>query len=54
MLAPTFWRVVVADQADFLSRFLDGLASRGIRYCVLGGQGVNAYVDPVVSWTSIS
>jgi len=49
MRAETFWRVIVADDADFLGRFLTGLSSRGIRYCVLGGQGVNAYVDPVVS-----
>ena len=49
MLAKTFWRTVVADRTDFLGRLLDGLATRGIRYCVLGGQGVNAYVDPVVS-----
>ena len=49
MLAQTFWKVVVADHTDFLDRLLDGLAKQGIRFCVLGGQGVNAYVDPVVS-----
>ncbi len=49
MQAKTFWKVVVADHTDFLDRLLDGLATRGIRFCVLGGQGVNAYVDPVVS-----
>ncbi|TKS58735.1 MAG: hypothetical protein EWM72_02792 [Nitrospira sp.] len=49
MLAQTFWKVVVSDQADFLERLLDGLAARDIRFCVLGGQGANAYVDPVVS-----
>lgn len=49
MLAQTFWKVVVGDQTDFLDRLLDGLVARGIRFCVLGGQGVNAYVDPVVS-----
>ncbi len=49
MLAQTFWKVVVADHTDFLDRLLDGLAEQGIRFCVLGGQGVNAYVDPVVS-----
>lgn len=25
------------------------LEERGVRYCVIGGQGVNAYTDPVVS-----
>ncbi|MGQ0667777.1 MAG: nucleotidyl transferase AbiEii/AbiGii toxin family protein [Nitrospiraceae bacterium] len=49
MLAQTFWKVVVADHTDFLDRLLDGLTAQGIRFCVLGGQGVNAYVDPVVS-----
>ncbi len=49
MLAQTLWKLVVADRTDFLDRLLDGLAARGIRFCVLGGQGVNAYVDPVVS-----
>lgn len=49
MLARTFWKVVVADHTDFLDRILDGFTERGIRFCVLGGQGVNAYVDPVVS-----
>jgi hypothetical protein len=39
----------MADRTDFLGRLLDGLKARGIRYCVLGGQGVNAYADPVVS-----
>jgi len=46
MLAQTFWKVVVADQTDFLDRSLDGLAARGIRFCVLAGHGVYAYVDP--------
>ena len=49
MLAQTFWKVVVADHTGFLDRLLDGLTSRSIRFCVLGDQGVNAYVDPVVS-----
>ena len=49
MRAQAFWRVVVADHTDFLSRVIELLTKHGIRYCVLGGQGVNAYVDPVVS-----
>ena len=39
----------MADHADFLSRVIELLSGHAIRYCVLGGQGVNAYVDPVVS-----
>lgn len=39
----------MADHTDFLSRVIELLTKQGIRYCVLGGHGVNAYVDPVVS-----
>lgn len=49
MRAQAFWRVVVADQTDFLSRVIELLTEQRIRYCVLGGQGVNAYAEPVVS-----
>ncbi len=49
MRAEAFWRTVVADQSDFLSRVIALVSEHGIRYCVLGGQGVNAYAEPVVS-----
>jgi hypothetical protein len=49
MRAETFWRVVVADQSNFLNHVIDFLGQRAIRYCVIGGQGVNAYAEPVVS-----
>jgi hypothetical protein len=49
MRAQAFWRTVVADRSDFLGRVIELLTKNNIRYCVLGGQGVNAYVDPVVS-----
>lgn len=49
MRAQAFWRTVVADHSDFLNRVIEVLTKNNIRYCVLGGQGVNAYVDPVVS-----
>lgn len=39
----------MADHTDFLSRVIELLTGHGIRFCVLGGQGVNAYVEPVVS-----
>ena len=39
----------MADDSDFLARIVDLLSENGIRYAVIGGQGVNAYVDPVVS-----
>ncbi len=49
MRAQAFWKVVVADRTDFLGRVLELLNERAVRYCVLGGQGVNAYAEPVVS-----
>ncbi len=49
MKARTFWKIVVADRSDFLERFLSVFADGGIRYAVIGGQGVNAYTSPVVS-----
>ena len=49
MRADAFWKTVTADRAGFLDRLIAVLAEHGIRYCVVGGQGVNAYADPVVS-----
>jgi hypothetical protein len=49
MRAAAFWKAVTMDEADFLRRMLDLLEERGIRYCVIGGQGVNAYAEPLVS-----
>lgn len=49
MKASTFWKTVTADRSDFLDRIISLLTDAGIRYCVIGGQGVNAYADPVVS-----
>ena len=49
MLAAEFLKTVTSDQTNFLARLLRGFADKNIRFCVLGGQGVNAYVDPVVS-----
>ena len=37
------------DRADFLDRLIGLLTDHGIRYCLVGGQAVNAYVEPVVS-----
>ncbi len=49
MRAQAFWRAVVSDRTDFLNRLIELLTEQGIRYCVLGGQGVNAYAEPLVS-----
>jgi hypothetical protein len=47
--AQTFWKTVVEDKVDFLDRLIALLADHAVRYCVVGGQAVNAYAEPVVS-----
>ena len=37
------------DQANFLERLISLLEQHAIRFCVIGGQAVNAYVEPLVS-----
>lgn len=49
MRADTFWRVVTIDDSNLLDRLIEFLEALNIRYCVVGGQAVNAYVDPLVS-----
>ena len=49
MQAYTFWKTVTMDRSDLLDQVLALLASYDAQYCVIGGQAVNAYVDPVVS-----
>jgi len=49
MQAATFWKMVTMDGSGFLDRLIAILQGRGIRFCVVGGQAVNAYAEPVVS-----
>ncbi len=49
MDALTFWKTVTVDHANLLERLIALLSEHGIRYCVIGGQAVNAYVEPLVS-----
>ena len=49
MRAREYWRAVTVDRSDLLDRFLALTRDRGDRSCVIGGQGVNAYSEPVVS-----
>ncbi len=37
------------DRANLLERLVTLLNTHGIQYCVIGGQAVNAYVEPLVS-----
>jgi hypothetical protein len=49
MRALEFWKAVVVDESNFLASLVTLLAREGARYCVIGGQAVNAYVEPLVS-----
>jgi hypothetical protein len=49
MQAHAFWKIVTMDEANLLGRLISLLDENKIQYCVIGGQAVNAYVDPLVS-----
>jgi hypothetical protein len=49
MKALSFWKAVTMDKADLLEEVFALLRESGIRFCVIGGQAVNAYVEPLVS-----
>jgi hypothetical protein len=49
MRAAAFWKTVTLDHSNFLESLIALLEEHSIRYCVIGGQGVNAYVEPLVS-----
>ena len=49
MKALSFWKAITMDRSDLLERVLGLLREHGIRFCVIGGQAVNAYVEPLVS-----
>lgn len=49
MQAYQFWKTVTMDRTDLLEQVLALLEANEVHYCVIGGQAVNAYVDPVVS-----
>src|SRR6266508_4398673 len=49
MQALTFLKTITMDQSNLLENLISLLKEKGIRYCVIGGQAVNAYVEPLVS-----
>ena len=49
MKALSFWKAVTMDKAGMLEEVFALLRDSGIRFCVIGGQAVNAYVEPLVS-----
>jgi hypothetical protein len=49
MQALDFWKTVTMDHSNLLETLIAFLRSQGIQFCVIGGQAVNAYVEPLVS-----
>ncbi len=44
-----FWKTVTMDHSNLLENLIALLRDRDIQFCVIGGQAVNAYVEPLVS-----
>ena len=49
MRALEFWKTITVDKSNLLEHLIALLNEHAIRYCVIGGQAVNAYVEPVVT-----
>jgi hypothetical protein len=49
MQALTYWKTVTKDHANLIEQLFALFAAHQIRYYVIGGQAVNAYVDPLIS-----
>jgi hypothetical protein len=48
MQALTFWKTITMDRSNLLEEFFALLKEHEIRFCVIGGQAVNAYAEPLV------
>lgn len=49
MQALTYWKTVTMDKSNLIEQLFAFLDEHQIRYCLIGGQAVNAYVDPLIS-----
>lgn len=49
MQALDFWKTITMDQSNMIEKLTALLSEGQIQYCVIGGQAVNAYVEPLVS-----
>lgn len=49
MTEKEFFKKIANGKDDFLQEFVDVLKKEKLSFCVIGGLGVNAYVEPVVS-----
>jgi hypothetical protein len=45
----TFWKTITMDYSNLLENLIELLKKHGVQFCVIGGQAVNAYVEPLVS-----
>jgi hypothetical protein len=43
MKSSTFWKAVLVDRDNLLEQFLEFMQESGVRFCLIGGTGVNAY-----------
>jgi hypothetical protein len=49
MQALTFWKTITMDRSNLLESLIGLLKTHNVRFCVIGGQAVNAYAEPLVS-----
>jgi hypothetical protein len=49
MQAFTYWKTVTMDKSNLIEQLFALLDEHQIAYCLIGGQAVNAYVDPLIS-----
>lgn len=49
MQALEFWKTITMDHSNLLESLIELLKEHDVRFCVIGGQAVNAYVEPLVS-----
>src|SRR6185312_6598996 len=43
------WKAVTKDHANLLESLIQLLNEHKVKYCVIGGQAINAYAEPVVT-----
>jgi hypothetical protein len=49
MQAFAFWKTITMDHSNLLENLIGLLKDNGVSFCVIGGQAVNAYAEPLVS-----
>ena len=49
MTGKEFFNKIMNGKDDFLQKFIDLLKKNKFSFCVIGGLGVNAYAEPIVS-----